>query len=141
VFRGRYQLGDEAILGVQCVDGSEIPTAPDAAPTFSVYNSAGTKIVSDRKIPPKDRANATGLFEHFVRLGSDFTTGLYTILYKWATGDGAFSGRSVDHLEIIAGGSVDGTVIAMHYYAAQQANFIVQHTDAGLVKAGKNPRV
>lgn len=141
MFRGRYQLGDEAVVGVQCVDGSDVPTAPDAAPTISVYNSSGTKLINDKPIPPKDRANATGLFEHFVRLGSDFAVGIYTVLYKWTTGEGAFSGRSVDHFQIVEGGHVDGTVIAMHYYAAQQAAFIVQHTDAGLIKAGKNPRV
>jgi len=141
MFRGRYQLGDEAPIGVQCTDADNAPAAPDAAPTFSIYNESGTKIVTDKKIPPKDRAQATGLFEHFVRLGSDFAVGRYTVLYKWTTGEGTFSGRAVDHLEIIAGGSTDGTVIAMHYYEAQQAAFIVQHTDAGLIKAGKNPRV
>lgn len=141
MYRGRYQLGDEARIGVQCTDSGGTPAAPDAAPTITVYSSSGAKIVENKAIPPKDRARATGFFEHFVRLGSDFAAGFYTVLYKWATGGGAFNGRAVDHFEILPGGSADGTVLALHYFDAGHAQFLVQQTDAGLVKAGKNPRV
>jgi hypothetical protein len=141
MYRGRYQLGDEALVGVQCTDADGNPAAPDAAPTMTVYSAAGAKPVENKAIPPKDRSNATGLFEHFIRLGSDFAEGVYTALYKWTTGGGAFSGRAVDTFEVLPGGHVDGTVLGLHYYDAGHAQFLVQQTDAGLLKAGKNPRV
>lgn len=141
MYRGRYQLGDEVLIGVQCTDESGNPAAPDAAPTMTIYADDGSKPVENKAIPPKDRAESTGLFEHFVRLGSDFAAGAYSVLYKWATGDGDFHGQAVDHFEILPGGHVDGTVLGLHYFDAGHAQFLVQQTDAGLIKAGKNPRV
>jgi hypothetical protein len=141
VFRGQHQLGAEVPVGVQCTDASGEPAAPDAAPTITIYSAAGAKIVENKKIPPKDRADSLGFFEHFVRLGSDFTVGAYSVLYKWATGGGAFSGCAVDYFEVIPGGSSDGTVLGLHYYDAGHAQFLVQQTDAGIIKTGKNPRV
>ena len=141
MYRGRYQLGDEATIGVQCTNADGTPTAPDAAPTITVYAADGETIVIDKPIPPKDRAASTGLFEHFLRLGSDYEAGAYSALYKWTTNDGGFAGRAVDHFEILPGGSADGTVLGLHYYDAGHAQFLVQQTDAGFVKAGKNPRV
>ena len=78
MYRGRYQLGDETPVGVQCTDADGNPAAPDAAPTIIVYDANGAKPVDGKAIPPKDRANATGLFEHFVRLGSSTDLGRFS---------------------------------------------------------------
>ncbi|MBA4019201.1 MAG: hypothetical protein C0483_18705 [Pirellula sp.] len=141
MYRGQYQLGYEAPIGIQCTDADLNPAAPDAAPTVTIYAADGSKPLENKAIPPKDRAQATGLFEHFVRLGSDFATGVYSVLYKWTTDGGAFTGRYVDYFEVLPGGHVDGTVLGLHYFDAGHAQFLVQQTDAGLIKAGKNPRV
>lgn len=138
MWRGRYQLGDEAVIGVLCRNGSGTPVAPDAAPTAKVYNSTGTK-VAELSIPPKDIARATGLFEHFVRLGSDFAAGVYSVVYSWSAS--GYTGGDVDWFEIAPGGDEAGTVISMTYFETANAGHLVQQLDSGRIKTGKNPYV
>lgn len=134
----RAQLGDEIPIAFQCVDASGVPVEPDAAPTLKVYDESSTKVY-DATIPPKDRQRATGLFGHFVRLGSSFTDGqLYSWRATWASG--VFNGVRDGRFHVNAGGDADGAVIAMTYVEFPGADRIIYQTDAGLVKQGKNPR-
>lgn len=139
MFRGRVQLGDEVILGIQCYDSSGNPVAPDAAPTLSIYDSSGSAVLKDKTFPPRDQQNATGLFEHFVRLGADYSTGFYSVFYKWSSS--AFNGRESDWFEIMEGGPREGAVIAMHFFETPGADFLVQQLDSGQIKRGKNPKI
>ena len=138
MWRGRYQLGDEAVIGVQCRNGSDAPVAPDAAPTVRIYDASGNK-VAQFDIPPKDEARSLGLFEHFIRLSADFTEGVYSVVYSWSAS--GYTGGDVDWLEVLPGGDEAGTVISMTYFETANAGHVVQQLDSGRIKAGKNPYV
>ena len=134
----RAELGQELPITFQCVNSSDLPVEPDAAPVVKVYNESSVKVY-DAAVPPKDRQRATGLFGHFIRLGSKFAAGqLYVWRATWAVS--AFTGVAEGYFQVNAGGSADGAVIAMTYVEFAGANRIVYQTDAGLVKQGKNPR-
>lgn len=47
-------------LQVRCANSSGVPTAPDAAPTYKIVNSAGTAIASGT-LSSSDSASLTGL--------------------------------------------------------------------------------
>ena len=139
MFRGRWQQGDEARVGVQCVDASGLPIAPTSAPTMTVYGAANDPVYGPVAIPPKNRANTTGFFEHFIRLDGAFPPGVYSVLYEWPI-TGPAVNEEVDHFVVNPGGDPVGTAISLYYFQAPQADFLVQQLDSGQIIAGKNPR-
>ena len=138
MYRGRYKLGQELILGLMCRDGSGSPVLPDRAPTLDVWVGASHP-VSGKAIPVMDRFGATGLFQYPLFLGGDFITGQGTAVYRYQVGGDWL--EEEDTFEITAGGDIDGQVIAMHYYPRPHANFLVWQTTSGNIIKGRNPRL
>ena len=57
---GEYALEDTIGLCCPCVNSSGVPTAPDAAPTWKILNSAGTAIANGT-LSSTDSAGLTGV--------------------------------------------------------------------------------
>ena len=83
---GAFALEATVPLLCPCANSSGVPTAPDAAPTYKVLNSAGTAIATGT-LSSTDTASLTG-----VRTGtmtaaaaSGFASaGVYPIVYSYA---------------------------------------------------------
>lgn len=136
-YRGRWQLGEHVPMQVQCRNSTGAPVAPTAAPTLSVYDSSGTRIVNEKTIPVLDRFGTTGLFGIWLYLTSAFAAGQYAAVYSWTSG--VFTGRFVEQFEVVAGGNADGAVISMYYYQRPHARFVVQQLDSGRLVKNRNP--
>lgn len=140
MYRGRKILGDEIYLGVQCVNASGTPTAPDAAPTMHICTSAGVKVLS-KQIPPQDKFSATGWFGYMQPLNSSFATGRYFVRYSWAISSTTYTTQP-DTFEIVAGGSSYGQYVSMFYLDRPDGNdFFLGQTDQGSVTVNRGPRV
>lgn len=136
-YLGRYRLGDDVPLTLQCVDASGTASVPTEAPYADVWN-ASAKIMTLR-LPVADKFQATGLFHQLLRLGIDFATGHYRVVYRYLVG--SFVGQEVDVFQIVAGGDVGGPVLAMHAYDRADATFIVHQLSSGRLVKGRNPKL
>jgi hypothetical protein len=135
----RVHLGEEVALFVLTKTSAGAPVAPDAAPTFSIYNSAGTAIISDRKMPPVEKGATTGAFGCGQFLGDQFAEGKYVVLYKWVSG--AFNGKQDEEFEIMPGGDGGGNCVAMAILRKPHTTYVVRQLTSGKIAAGRNPRV
>lgn len=59
-YMGQVQLGDTLRLALQCRNGSDVPTAPDAAPTWSMYHDDDTALLTG-SLGSSDADSKTGL--------------------------------------------------------------------------------
>ncbi len=137
-YRGRFQLGTEVTLAVLTVNGSNLPSFPDAAPVVEVWSSTGL-VLAGRAMPVVDRYGTTGLFQLSTFLDARFSAGRYTAVYRYEVG--SYEGLVEEVFEIVAGGDPAGAVIAMHYYDRPHAKFVVMQLDGGSLLARRNPRV
>lgn len=146
--RGRWFLGDEIPLGVLTTDGAGTPTLPDACPALEIYSSAGKVLGgwvpggmngNGSLVPIQDRYGTTGLFGTRLFLGPAFAPGLYQATYRWKIS--TFLGLEVDTFEVLAGGSVKGSPLAMYFHRQPQADFLVRQLDSGRLVSNRNPRV
>lgn len=138
MFRGRKQVGNEIRIGVQTVNGSRTPTAPDAAPTYRVYTEAGT-LVTNGSLPPTERYTTTGLFEYMLPVYSLFSTGRHWVRYDWIISGTHYAG--IDSFEVLAGGNTAGCFISMMFLDRPDADWIVGQTDAGTTSINRAPRL
>jgi hypothetical protein len=134
---GRFQLGVEVVLPVQCTDAAEAPSWPDTAPAVEVWSDSA-KVLA-RLMPAAERQLTTGLFRLPLFLAGQFAAGRYTAIARWE--NDAFNGVDIHHFEIVPGGNQRGAVIAMAYFEKAGTRFIVQQLDGGTIVRGKNPRV
>lgn len=137
MFRGRYPLGVEIPLSLQCVNGSGVPALPTEAPTADVWSSSAK--IRTLAVPPLDPSGVTAYFSYRLFLGSLFAVGLYRVFYRYRIG--SFSNIVEDAFEIIPGGHQDGAVISLYGFLRPQATYLVQQLDSGKLVRGKNPRV
>ncbi len=137
-FSGRHQLGNLLPLSVRCVDGNGTPTLPATAPMARIFDDDGL-LVTTQKLPLTDSPDTTALFSFPFTLGSEFTTGLHTVLYDYAVSG---THRSVeDHFQIVPGGDADGNGISMYYMRQPSRDFVLVQTDSGLLRRLRNPRL
>ena len=136
---GRYHLGEEVALAVLTKNSSGVPVVPDAAPTFSIYNSAGTAVFANIKMPPVEKGATTGIFGCGQLLSGLFAEGQYTVLYKWVSG--AFDGKQIEKFEVLPGGDGSGNCISMAILRKPHATYVVRQLTSGRLAAGRNPRV
>lgn len=57
---GFINLGDTLQILAQCVNGSGVATAPDSAPSYSIYNGSGTALLTG-SLGGSDHNSKTGL--------------------------------------------------------------------------------
>lgn len=135
-FKGRYLLGQEMHLDVQCRDVNFLPVVPDDCPVIKVWNAANVAVVN-QKIPVSDRYNTTGYFQMSLFLGMAFAVGLYTVTYTYTQGGNRFA--ECDNFEVVAGGDSSGSVEAMYFWRKPQGDFIVYELSSGVLAKGRNP--
>lgn len=133
----RQQLGDELDITIQVVDTNLTPQAPDAAPTLRIYNSAGTKVATIL-MPPADRINVIGLFEHTLLLNWTYAVGFYSWRASYAVG--GVNGVQEGYFEVADGGGPDGSIIAVAFMQNPDGTVLVQHTDNDTFLLSRNPR-
>ena len=136
---GRYQLGYEIPLVLQCLTAAGAPDLPTVHPTAEVRADTGSTWTHFGKIPADDQGFRTGFFRGPLMLDSRFRAGRYTIFYRWV--DSASRNRvQIQEVEVIDGSSADGSIIAMHGLDRPDSRTLIMQTDAGLLKKGVNPR-
>jgi len=134
---GRYQLGTSVPVPLLCVDGSNTPVVPDAAPYARIMH--GATVVANVQMPILDSLAQTGLFHYPLYLDSSYAVGSYQAILSWVTG--SFHGLDAHDFEIIPAGHVDGAVTSMYFYRRPHADFVVQGLQSGKIIPGRNPRV
>lgn len=142
MWRGRKAIGEEIMLGLQCVNSTGVPTAPDAAPTMKIYTSSGAGVlVLSKAIPPREQFTATGLFEYEQPLNSSFSTGRHVVRYTYSISSTAYVGEP-DFFEIVAGGSSNGMKDALFCLdRPDQRDWVLTTTDMGTLAANRGPKV
>ena len=136
---GRRVLGDEIFLRVQCMNSSKQPAAPDAAPTVSIYNESGTRILT-KSIPPLERYSTTGFFGYMQQLNSLFAVGRYAVYYSY-TVSATQGDPGDDNFEVMGGGNTAGQVISMMYLDRPDSDFILAQLDSGATSINRGPHI
>ena len=138
MWRGRYQLGEDAVLSLLTVNASGTPTWPDAAPIVQVWDETGVQVYSG-SVPVTDRYGVTGLFQAKVFLGGPFAVGRYRADFTYLLSGDAFT--SSQTFEVVAGGDAAGAVQSLTWFHQPHGEFVVQQLSGGSVQRGRNPRV
>lgn len=138
MWRGRYQLGEEALIGLLTVDASGTPTFPDAAPICQVWSESDVLVYSGA-VPVLDRYGTTGLFQYSLFLGGAFAVGRYRVDFTYLLSGDAFMVSNV--FEIVAGGDQAGAVQSLTWYHRPHGEFVVQQLSGGSVAKARNPRI
>lgn len=140
MWRGRAVIGAEIMLGCSCDPGNGVPTAPDSAPTMSVYTEAGA-LVASKQIPPLDQFSSTGLFEYMLPLNSSFSVGRHVVRYSFVISGTTYT-TDLDTFEIVAGGDNSGQFLSLFYLDRPDGNdFILGQTEMGSLTIGRGPKV
>lgn len=134
---GRYQIGRTVHLRCLTVNADGTPTLPDAPPVAVIQS--GQTVITVKTMPILDRAAQTGLFHYPLLLDSYFSLATYTVNYRWDIS--TFAGLETDTFTVIAGGDADGAITALYFYRRPHADFLVQGTETGKIRSGRNPRV
>ena len=138
MFAGRFTLGQRVPLLVRTLNDSGTPTNPTGAPVVVVYDSSGN-VAKSFSLPIRDQGQITGLFLYDFNLENSFATGTYDAMINWVVGSTAKA--RVISFDVVAGGDVDGSGIAMHYFRHPARNFVLLQTDDGKLKKLRNPQL
>lgn len=136
MYFGRYENGQEVRLHVQCRDTTGQQVAPSNIPHLDIFSN-GSKIAANVPMFPED-TKVTGLFvcPYFLQ---SFSPGTCQVVFRWPVGF-TTSLVAVGYFEVVPGGNDDGAVISMFYFETPQGRYLLQQTDAGIIKQGKNPQ-
>ena len=135
---GRYQLGQEVPLALQCLLG-DAPDTPDSHPTFEVRADASASWTIYNRIAADEQGITVGFFRQPMMLDARFAAGRYTVRFRWQD-SGANHRTEMHSFQVLPGGNADGAIIAMHHAERPQGRFLIMQTDTGLLKRGLNPR-
>lgn len=136
MFIGRYQLGQDVNLFVNCTDSNGYLLSPDEVPSVSIYDESGSP-VANGKMPVLDPGATTGFFTAKLFLNQEFAPGLHTAVIRWV--DGSYTGVSTVRFEIVEGGSGTGQIQSMINYERVPSSYIVNQRQSGYIYRGKNP--
>ena len=80
-YMGTIPLGDTLRLALQCVNSSGVVTAPDAAPTWSMYGDSDTALLAG-SLGSSDADSKTGLRtgDAAITAGNGFSSGMRVIV-------------------------------------------------------------
>lgn len=135
----RYQLGTYLPLSVFTESKTTPRTAgtQDAAPTYSVYDSSGTSVVTNQPLP-QHGLGESGLYGMDLFLGSAYAAGDYCVLYKW--NEGGVANKRIMPFTVIAGAASDsGVVTSLYYYDRPHADFLIAGMEDGTLEYRRNP--
>ena len=91
-FIGYVSVGGTLPLAIQCRNGSQIVTAPTAAPTYSIYPSGFGSTVSTGSLGSSDTDSKTGFRTGSQAISVSYSAGeLYTIIFEYAESSNARS--------------------------------------------------
>lgn len=80
------QLDEVLPLGLICKNGSQVPTTPDAAPTYAIYGPVWEEALKTGSLGSSDKDSVTGFRTgtYTVSANDGFATGkCYTIVYEY----------------------------------------------------------
>ena len=84
-FIGFINAGGSLPLGLQCRGGSDVPTAPDAAPSYAVYSPSFGAALTTGSLGAADTDTKAGFRTGTLTIDGSFVAGtLYTIRFAWA---------------------------------------------------------
>lgn len=125
------------MLWLRTTDAAGTPTEPQDTPQVIVTDNALVEVVATQ-MPITERYTTTGLFYYPLYLGTGFSTGYYTIEYRWVLAS-TYIGSAADEFEIVAGGHADGAVTSLYFYERPHAKMLVHGVETGSILPGKNP--
>ena len=137
----RAQLGHFVFLSVFTESKTTRNTAgtPDAAPTYSIYDSSDTAVVSDKPLP-KLGYDTTAHYGMDLLLGSAYAAGSYCVHYKWQ--EGGTNVARISPFEVLGGSpSSKGVYTSLCWYDRPQAKFLIGATEDGTIEYRRNPYV
>lgn len=141
MYLGEYFLGEWVEIPVWCraADGTE--TAPDAAPSLTIFKANDTPVTNHDGLtmPPLAEGKVTGLFQRDVQLGSNFSAGRYIVLVEYEVSSSAKA--DVHFFRVMAGGNASGAYVAMHYYPRPHGKYIVGQLDDGTLEQRRGPKL
>lgn len=112
------------------------PTTPAECPIADMW-VGGVKVARVSMVCV-DKQAYPGTFVRDLFLNSTYTAGYYTIIYRYVIGT---TGRSeVDTAEVVSGGNVNGSVIAMGDFPRPEAKYVLAQTDGGVIFQGRDGR-
>lgn len=134
-YLGRYQIGQDVPLAVQCVDNDGNPTQPDTAPLARIYRNG--LFLRDMRVPIETDADATGRFRGRYTLGNSDAPGYYAVVYLY--GSFALERGDFDCFEVVDGGDPSGSVLAAYSLTRPDGDYVLAHLAAGRLAAGQTP--
>lgn len=134
-YLGRYQLGQDVPIQVQCVDSNGASTVPDGAPLALVCREG--VFLRAAEVPAETDPDVTGRFRGRITLGDGDAPGHYAVVYLYST-LGLQRGDS-DQFEVVAGGDASGPVVAGYSFTRPDGDYFLAHLAAGRVAAGQTP--
>lgn len=135
---GRYRQDEWLYLLVQC-QLSGAPQTPSDCPQAVLWAPDGTKLTSFQ-LPEIDRyAGVVGLFGMPYQI-QDSRTGIWQIVYEYATPFSTAPGLEFDTFELTVSGRGANTQ-AMYYWNRPWAALLLQQLDGGAIRAKTNPKV
>ena len=83
-FIGHVESGGTLPLAVQCRNSSGVPTAPDSAPSYSVYGPSFGSAIATGSLGSSDQDSKTGFRTGSLSISGSYSAGnTYTILYEY----------------------------------------------------------
>lgn len=137
MYLGRFLLGDYVPLVLLAKNTAQTPTALTAFPTAKIYNQSGS-LIETVSLPLWDSLASTGLFRKLLRLGSLYAAGKYDAVILWTIS--ATVRGDLCRFEI-QGGNTDGSTFSMSPFNSPNSRWLVGQSDAGNLKAYRNPRL
>ncbi len=134
-YLGRYQLGQDVPLVVQCVDSNGTPAVPDSFPIALVCREG--VYLRTVGIPAETDPDVTGRFRGRYTLGDGDAPGHYAVVYLYST-LGLRRGES-DQFEVVPGGDASGPVLAGYSLSRPDGDYFLAHLAAGRMASGQTP--
>ncbi len=134
-YLGRFQVGQDVPLQVQCVDSNGAATLPDGAPLALVYRDS--VFVRSLEVPVETDPDSLGRFRGRYTLGYGDAAGHYAVVYLYSTF--GLERADSDQFEVVPGGDTSGSAIAAFDFTRPDGDFVLAHLAAGRIASGQTP--
>jgi hypothetical protein len=134
-YLGRYQVGQDVPLQVQCVDNNGDAAEPAVAPVARLYRDGA--FVRAVEVPAETDPDVTGRFRGRYTLGDGDAPGHYGIVYLYGTL--GLQRGDCDQFEVVAGGDPSGPVLSAYSLQRPEGDYVLAHLSAGRLASGQTP--